>query len=358
MGLETVTIKNCRNIIQANIHPTPNINIIHGENGSGKTSVLEAIHLLGLAKSFRTTDTRKIINDQAERYIIFGELNTGTQYLTIGVDRDRKEMRVKVSGEPIKKISQLRIINPIQVINTNSNEILEMGPKLRRNVLDWGVFHVEQIYLGAWKDYHRILKQRNASLRGDQRDVTIRAWNTGMIEAAAVIHNLRAAYIRNIAPIFNKMAIALLGERKFDLLYRPGWKEGKCYQEVLESNLVVDRSHNHTVYGPHRADFAVLIDGRSSRDKISRGQQRLLIAALKLAQLQLIQNATGRQCVVLVDDLPAELDKAGRDRLIGLIGTLPAQAFITAIDERMLSTRGLGEVKMFHVEHGNIRHVG
>ena len=166
MSLKKLDIYNVRNIVKASIQPSPAINFIYGSNASGKSSLLEAIFILGRAKSFRTTSIRQVINFSSQELIISGHaLQNTAQEEMLGIEMDGKNIRIRINRETVKQRSELAYALPLQLIHPTSYQLLDGGPKLRREFIDWGVFNQQQEFLHSWRKYRKALLQRNGLLK-------------------------------------------------------------------------------------------------------------------------------------------------------------------------------------------------
>ena len=247
---------------------------------------------------------------------------------------------------------------PLQVINPDTFSLLEGSPKLRRTFIDWGVFHVKhQDFFPLWKRMQKALKQRNSLLRhGRINDFELTSWNLEFEKAATVIDQLRDEYIQKLTPVFNRVLSELSDLNNLTIQYYRGWDRDRSLQEVLTSALERDMRSGYTHAGPQRADLRIRVGKGSAVDILSRGQLKLVVCALKLAQGFLYQEMQNKQCIFLVDDLPSELDIPNRQKLCQLFQTMKCQTFITCVDKGALANCWLPDtdVKMFHVKHGQI----
>ncbi|WP_237392652.1 DNA replication/repair protein RecF [Steroidobacter denitrificans] len=241
---------------------------------------------------------------------------------------------------------------PIQVIDPGIHRLIEEGSVRRRRLMDWGVFHVEHEFLGLWRRYHRALVQRNAALKTTASLEVISAWEQELEKAGSAVNTLRVAYIERLAPYFEQITARLIGgDVRF--VYRQGWAADQDLGVALQASRARDLRLKSTQVGPHRADLAFLIDGEPARDRVSRGQQKMLAAAFILSQLALrVAEQAPRACLML-DDPAAELDVDNLGKLLTVIADIPAQLIVTSVHQRGL--RGLGVARMFHVEQGRFR---
>ena len=360
--IQKLAIQGVRNLTSVSIEPSPFINVLYGLNGSGKTSVLEAIHLLGLARSFRSNKIKPVINDREEKCTVFGRLQqTSGNSLPLGVSRDIQEeaFRIRLAGENLRSTSELARLLPLQVINPDTFKLLEGSPKSRRHFMDWGVFHVKhQDFFPIWQRTQKALKQRNSLLRhGRIKSSELSVWNQEFVRAAHIVDELRDEYIQRLIPVFHDVLSQLTDLPEISISYSRGWDKDRPLLEVLQSGLQRDIQTGYTHAGPQRADLKVKLGKVNAVDILSRGQLKLVVCALKLAQGFLYTELSGKQCMFLVDDLPSELDSPHRHALCRLFQEMKCQTFITCVEKTVLENCWLPgiEVKVFHVKQGQIQ---
>ncbi len=358
MSLLRLNVTALRNLDAVTLSPSPRINILSGANGSGKTSLLEAIYMLGLARSFRSSRLQPVIQFDQEALIVFGELVSVGGLRSLGVSRTRNgEPLIRIDGQSARSAAQLAQALPVQLINPDSFRLLEGNPRIRRQFLDWGVFHVEPRFLLAWQRLQRALRQRNSWLRHGTIDPAEEAvWSRELSQASEEIDSYRRNYIQALKPLFESTLARLLEIPDLSLSYYRGWDKDRELAEVLRTSLVRDQQLGHTQAGPQRADLRLRVGSFNAVDVLSRGQQKLVVCALKIAQGYLVDQYRSGECVYLVDDLPSELDERHRHALCGLLEELNCQVFITCVDNKILGGcwRAETPVAMFHVEHGRI----
>ncbi len=357
MHLTQLDIRQVRNLHDVKIKPGKQCNYIYGDNASGKTSVLEAIYLLSVARSFRTTHIKHVITHEQSSLQVFARLeNQHFEQTTLGLERSSQKTRIRINAEDVKQVSALSALLPVQIINPDVHKLLEQGPKYRRQFIDWGVFHVEHNFLQAWQHYYRVLKQRNAALRKKQNKEAINLWNDQLIQHAKTITLSRENYLTEFIPIFNQYVDVLMG-LSVDIEYQRGWNRGYSFTDSLELTFDKDSLRGFTSIGPHRADLDISYNDILVQNCFSRGQQKLLVCAMRLAQISHLKIKTGQQSILLVDDLAAELDIHHRHNLIQLLVDTEAQLFVTATEQNSFVLPAEIESKMFHVEHGNVKEV-
>jgi DNA replication and repair protein RecF len=350
-GLEHLCISCLRNISQAALTPHPQMNLIVGANGSGKTSLLEAIYLLGLGRSFRSRLAKRYISFSQPEVVISGKLSDGS---SVGVRKTlRGDMQIKVNGTQHYSVAQLAARLPIHYINPDIYLLLDGGPRFRRQFLDWGVFHMEHGFYQSWKDLSRVIKQRNQALRSGVSNGEVTLWDSQLAAYAEKIDLWRQQYLEQFIPIFIKRCDSLLQLARVSLSYRRGWADNEPLLALLTRQLATDRMRGYTHSGPHHAELLLEVEGMPAKDVLSRGQQKMVLLAMKLAQEELMQQQTGKRSLFLLDDLASELDTRHLTNILELLAQFQAQVFITATDQSKQSLiTQLGAHAMFHVEHG------
>ncbi len=330
----------------------PLSNLFVGPNASGKTSLLEAAFFLGRGRSFRSRRRDALIRHQQEVFVLAGRCEGGVAPVMLGVRARRNGTEWQMNGAPVAGVAALAEQFPTQVIDPEIHKLLEEGPGRRRRFLDWGVFHVEPAFLGTWRRYHQALKQRNTALKQDSADGDIAAWERELAQSGEELAQQREAYLARLERPLSALGEALLGS-PIALVHRRGWEEKRPLLEVLEAERGRDRRYRVTQAGPHRGDAAIEVGGRAAKERVSRGQQKLLAAGLMLAQLQVQEQERPGRSALLLDDPAAELDRENLGLLMAAVRTVPAQLWVTALRGDI---PGLpGQCRMFHVERGAIR---
>ncbi len=344
-----------RNISSLSFAVSDGVNLIYGPNGSGKTSILEAVHVLATGKSFRSTKTAPIIRNGTSALTVFAELSGG---LAVGLQKFRNQKPVlKFQGEKQSSWVDVARILPVQVLDATTFRLLEGSPRERRRFLDWGVFHVEPPFIDHWRNSRKCLANRNQLLKSAHPDLKqLRAWNNELARSAALVDAARAAYFSRFVPIFTDVVGKITEISGISLQYRRGWDTERDLLAVLEASESQDIKYGTTQNGPHRADISVKHQGVSAAEVLSRGQQKMLVSALKIAQGVIQADNSERRCIFLVDDLPAELDERNRQRICYYLQQMNTQVFLTCVDHTSLknSLDWAAEVTKFHVEHGKI----
>lgn len=355
MSLYRLGLHNLRGFSSVEIEPSRSLNLLLGSNAAGKTTVLEAVYLLSTARSFRSTQLSDLVRHGEQIFRVTATVLTAEgRSVTLGIEKSRTGLTLKAAGRKLSRVSELAAWVPSQVMHPDSHLLVNGGPKQRRRFLDWGLFHVEQSFFPAWQRYDKALKQRNATLKLRNSQGTERAWDPELSAMAEKIHRLRQAYLAEYAAVLPMFTQGLVGEHAFTVDYEPGWNADRRLEDVLTETLARDRQKGFTCSGPHRADLVFRLDGRRIQHFVSRGQEKMLVAALILAQVALFIRRTGRPCVVLMDDFAAELDAEHQQRLLDLLRPLDVQLFITMVNKGGLRLDQWPDMKTFHVEHGRI----
>jgi DNA replication and repair protein RecF len=361
MSLICLDMTNFRNFVSSQFKPlSAGFNLIYGHNGSGKTSLLEAIYYLSLGRSFRSTLIGRTIHQAADRFLLFAQTALqDTQIVPIGIERQLVgDMKIRIAGKDANSVAELAELMPVQLINSHCYNLLDGGPVFRRKYLDWGVFYLNKDFLRLWKDTSQLIKQRNALLRRYRPQKELEIWNKELASKALLLNQYRQEYVQRLLPLLLTTVAELLPSLDVNITYRPGWDETKDYGDVLTASLERDIQLGHTQFGPHRADLKITINKVIAKDILSRGQQKLFVCAMILAQGTLLNSDANKKPIYLIDDLPAELDIVSRTNLIALLSKQETQIFITAVERGSLSEcLSALPLKMFHVEHGEITEV-
>ena len=360
MELSKLQINDVRNLQQIKLQGLGRVNLFFGANGAGKTSILEAIHLLGMARSFRGKSVKPLIAHDKPQCTVYGAISSGSAgSLSLGVQRSvTGDVQIKIAGKPVRSAAQLVEYLPLQTINADSFDLLTGAPRARRQYLDWGVFHVEHRFFNQWQKFQRCIKQRNSLLRrGKIPRSELDVWTRDLASSGDAINQYRREYFSNLVPQFSSIMDALAPElESLELRYRQGWDKSLEYAGALDASMAADKEQGYTHVGPQRADIRVIIGGRPAAEVLSRGQQKLVVCALKLAQGQLM-TALGRGvCTYLVDDLTAELDKAHSELVCKWLSSMGVQVFLTSIEQSDVCSVWPKEdnLQVFHVEHGSV----
>lgn len=358
MRFKRLIVNQVRNLSDLDLRFKPGLNHFFGNNGAGKTAVLEAIHLLCRGRSFRSPLLRDVITRGEEALLVRAEWRD--EYLgdrSVGISRSLSAgTEVRLDGQKVSKISDIARLTPLQTLLPDVSDLVFGGPKLRRSWLDWGMFHVEPNYLPVLRDYMRILKQRNAAIRTSSGSVDmVAAWDSELSNCAAAVTEFRLEYLSLLQPHLKGIIKTLIPEIDITYEYLQGWPTGQTLEKLLGQRASGEVKYPVTPWGPHRSDVRFRVGGRDAAKVLSRGQGKLLATSIKVAQVALLNTEQSRASIFLIDDVGAELDAEHSGRFFRLLRDQDCQVVSTAV-QSMGSECGFpaGEIELFHVEHGTI----
>lgn len=351
MALRSIRLQHFRCFDSVDLELDPRLTLIHGPNGSGKTSLLEAMFLLGRGRSFRTSRLDFAVRHGEASFAIAGLVEGSNVSFPLQLEHANGETLAQVRGQRVSSLAELSTAFPVQVIEPGVHKLIEEGPVRRRRFLDWGTFHVEPGYLAYWQRFHRALRQRNAALRARVNPDDLEPWTEALATAGERVSEARARYLADSQSHLATAAAELVG-RDVSLTYVRGWA-GRSLREALSDASGVDYQRRVTSVGPHRADLQIAVDGSPARDVVSRGQQKLLSAGLLLGQIEFHIARQGLHPTVLLDDPAAELDGTSVQRFTDRVFHLGTQLVLTSLSAALASSQRPGRV--FHVEQGKVR---
>lgn len=374
MPLELLKIHNGRNLKEYTLTPHSHFNIIYGSNGVGKTTILESIYLLLRARTFRSNKFKSFINYNENTCTVFSKFsslndNEFEESFTIGISRskDLSQPIIHLNSKKINSLSSITKLVVLGLITPESFTLLDAGPSIRRKFIDWGVFHVEHSFLSDWRSYKKILNNRNNILSkssnnfkmtnklSSQQLELINCWNPQLIELNNKLNEYRSRQVLNITSYFNEylsLFSSSLSEQ-ISLNYYQGWSKELNYAEYLETKLNEDVSAGFTRYGTHRCELRISINKNLAKDILSRGQKKIVIICLILAQFRYLIEIDNMRIhnLLLLDDIDSELDSKNLEILFTILATLDCQVIATTTNKSRFSFLKDAEHKMFHVKH-------
>ena len=361
--LTRLQLSDFRNYARADLEFSPGLNFIVGANGSGKTSLLEGIYFIGSGgRSFRGGRLSRLVRDGAEAATLFAEVERLGVVHRIGIRRAPSGIEtLRLDGATPAALSDVAALLPVLALHPQSVDLLFGAAALRRRFLDWGMFHVEHSFLGEWKEANQALRHRNALLRsgkGSPRE--LRYWDQILAGSSDRIDQLRRAYLKRFSAQWLDTLQQLAPGLNGALSLQNGLRRGESFLDALDRTREEDLRRGFSHSGFHRSDLKITVEGVLARDRVSRGQAKILSYALVLAQLPLIRVA-GKVCTLLVDDLGSELDEHHRQTMMSYLVAGTHQTIITAVDGAQPGFTALKDngaaIRMFHVEHGRIQQV-
>ena len=357
MRVKSLNISNLRNITSTHIEPDPCLNCFTGDNGAGKTSILEALSVLSKGRSFRSGQVSSLIGPESKFFQVVTTIETQAGDLhQMGMERGADYWSARHNGEDITQLSELTQLLPHVLLEPSSHTLVSGPPDGRRKYLDWGVFHVKHDFLILWRRYNRVLKQRNAALRQSDAMV-VESLDPQFISLGEQLHRAREHHagllnklLQHNLPIFSHVLEGLT------LSYRKGWV-GDSLAEAAQVSKQRDMERGSTGPGPHKADLYLSLDGVPAKERLSRGEQKAMTAAMIMAQAQLICES-GERPVMMLDDLSSEFDEAHLGKVLKAGLELGVQIWLTGTQLAPAIKACESSYTVFHVEHGSVSRVG
>lgn len=343
--IQQLRIQQVRNIQQAELNHLAQLNVFYGANGSGKSSVLEAVGLLFTGRSFRTGQPRQAIAQGQSECTVFAS----NDLHRMGMQRQQSgEVTFRLDGREIATQSEVSQWLPVQIMSPEGMDLVDGGSQARRRMLDWLLFHCEPAFHPVWLRYQRALRQRNGLLKQTslqflaypEVQAQFDAWEQELADTGEKIDQLRQKVITAWQPIFDEVWQSL-GPTQADqslaitLRYQPGFDNESGLRELLKQDRPRDCDRGHTQHGSHRADLRLRGPIGLVSQTFSRGQKKLLIFALRVSQVLFLARL-GRGCVVLLDDLTAELDRVAQANILTWLQHCKAQVFLTVLQPDQL----------------------
>lgn len=355
MTISKLKLTHFRNLKQLDLKLTKGFNLVFGPNGSGKSSILEAIYLLSHGRSFRSRQAKSLITFEEQDCTVSAQvLDVADNLISMGVSKSRVgESQYHLRGER-SSILQLAQVLPIQLIYPGSFQLLAGGSELRRQLIDWGVFHVEHSFGATWQRFHQVLQQRNAALRqGAAPTEAIRVWDYEFIHLSQEIARQRSEFSLSFLPIVKEYLSDFLPQLELTFEYWQGWEDS--LEEQLERSFIRDCKMGYSHVGPQRADLFIRMNDLAASLILSRGQQKLLVCALLLAQGEWLQREIGKKTIYLVDDLPSELDLLNREKVLSHLHKNGFQAILTSIEANSIKNAAKSvEMEEFCLDNAEI----
>lgn len=358
MWLRRLDIDGVRNLRKVKLSLPEGVIGFFGDNGAGKTSILESVFCLSSGRSFRSGQRSDFISRDMEQATLFAEVVEGERCHKLGLARSARHWQGRLDGENLDTLESLARSLAVQVFHPRLHQLIEGAPDERRRFLDFGVFHVEPTYFGHWRDYRRALKQRNAALRQGAPERDIRVWDAALLAEAEAVNQLRRQVCDELKQHFGSLMSQLAPELgALTLTLHSGWRAEESLSSVLARTLDRDRAQAHTGAGPHRADLKIAGADGPVAGILSRGQQKTVVLALTLAMQSLVASPAGRQPVLCIDDFSSELDAGHQLAVLSMVRNTGAQVLLTGTEQPAVLTEEAGLTALFHVEQGQANRV-
>ena len=354
--LQRFELTHFRNYQHQAFQPASRLSVVVGENGSGKTSLLEGIYLLATGRSFRTSRLGNTLEKGEESLTLFASLDVGGHPHRVGISRDKQGVTdARIDGQKIQGLSQIARLLPVQVLHPGTVQLIEGGPGERRRFLDWLMFHVEPDFIGTWQRLRNAVSQRNMLLKMPSLKLReLDVWDRQISENSARIDQLRRQHLPALEQVFQTLLSGFDGAvGTVHLSLNSGWTEGHSIADALREHREQDMRRGFNGVGAHRADLVLRSEKGQVKEVFSRGQQKVVAYALVTAQISLLNRLAHRRCLVLIDDVTSELDEANEQRILEAVLSTGNQVIVTTLDQRIAHPYLTAEgVAMFHVEHG------
>nr|WP_233198748.1 MULTISPECIES: DNA replication/repair protein RecF [Luteimonas] len=352
-------LRNLRNLADVTLQPGPGMNLLLGDNGAGKTSVLEGLHLMAYGRSFRGRVRDGLVRRGADALEVYAEwlpAAAEARPRRAGLRHTGSQWDGRLDGNPVPHLGELCAALMVVSFEPGSHALISGNSEVRRRFLDWGLFHVEHEFLPQWRRYARALKQRNALLKAGAGGAQLDAWDAELADAGAPLDSRRERYLQRLQQGLQPIAALLapsLGPPQ--LTFQPGWRRADL--SLADALLVArdrDRSMGYTSVGPHRADWRIVFADRPEQALLSRGQAKQAALCALLAQAaDCAAHAAGAWPVIALDDLASELDRHHQAQVLAYLAEVGAQAFLTGTE---IPAHWPGSITrnaaLFHVEHG------
>jgi DNA replication and repair protein RecF len=355
--VQRLRLRDLRRFREQELQPAPGFNLIVGDNGSGKSSLLEAMHLMAHGRSFRGRVRDGLIRQGEAALEVYIEWHQASGLHRAGLRHSGSRWQARLDGANVSHLGELCAALAVVSFDPGSHVLIHGGSDARRRYLDWGLFHVEPDFLPQWRRHARALKQRNALLRSGRVDTQLDAWEHELAQSGEQLSAHRDGYIGRLQPHLDRVVSALFpGSGSMVLGLQPGWKSQEL---VLADALLLSRERDfnqgHTTIGPHRADLRLEFGCLPGRESLSRGQAKLAALCLLIAQAAHLAEHDGAWPILQLDDLASELDRRHQSRVLQYLHACGAQVFVTGTEPPAgLSELGI-DVTTFHVEHGVVR---
>jgi DNA replication and repair protein RecF len=358
MQVTRLTAAGLRRFESVAIEPAAGLNLITGDNGAGKTSVLEALHLMAYGRSFRGRVRDGLVRTGSEAVEVFVEWQEGpdARHRRAGLRHTGQTWVGRLDGQSVAQLGELCAALAVVSFEPGSHALVTGGGEPRRRFVDWGLFHVEPDFLPLWRRYARALKQRNALLKSGVGGQQLDAWDHELAEAGEPLTRYRRQYLDQLQLRLSVVAADLvpaLGASHLE--FQPGWRSGEL--SLADALLLArdrDRNLGYTSVGPHRADWRIDYAGHPNREALSRGQAKLSALSALLAQAEDYAQRRGEWPIVALDDLSSELDRNHQQRVLQRLLASGAQVFITGTEAPAALEKLEAAPTVFHVEHGRI----
>jgi DNA replication and repair protein RecF len=360
MQILSISLKNFRNYQTANIQLDSGINLLLGDNAQGKTSLLEAMYLCSIGKSFRTARDRELIKSGSSNAQVQVRIQNQSNVDSIEIRLDNiLNKHVAINSMPITRLGELMGVCNCVLFSPDELKIVKEGPSERRRFVDIALCQISKTYFYLLQNFNKVLSQRNKLLKtGKATADDLYVWDVQLVEHGAKITKTRRGFVDRLAK-FAKARHDNLSNNKENLQICYSGIDGldlDCLKDTyllqLKADRLRDQKHGYTHSGPHKDDLDILINDIDARTFGSQGQQRSAALSLKLAQADIVKQHTGQSPILLLDDVLSELDANRCIELLQFCSTM--QTVITATHIEKYMSKFLQNATNFRVQKGKL----
>lgn len=359
MKIDSLKLLNFRSYSSIYLEFNPNINIIYGLNGHGKTNIVEAIYALSLTKSFRTNNDSLMIMNGKNVLKVEANITSNNETTNYQLILQNHEKKLKINDNKVSKLSDYISSMFMILFNPDDLRIIKDSPALRRKLLNIELSQLDKNYVLYLNGYNKILKQRNIYLRemninGNLSKNYLNIMTEKLVDYGIKIYELRRDFLNNIKEKISDNYYKIFGSGKLSLSYISDYSLSK--KEILSkynSNLKKDLFLGKTSFGVHRDDISFILDELSLKDCGSEGQQKNAIIAFKLSEIEIVKDIKGYYPILIFDDLSSELDKNKINNILGLLSS-KVQTFITTTNIDYFSDEMIKNSKIIKVNNSQV----
>jgi len=370
MQLKTLELQGYRNYDTIKLATEAGVNIFIGPNAQGKTNLLEAIHVLSLTKSHRTSKDKELIGWDRNAAVIKAELERRHGSASLELQISAQGKKAKINGLEQRKLSSFVGTLNVVLFAPEDLDIVKGAPGVRRRFMDMEIGQVHPGYLYDMQQYQKILQQRNNYLKSTDihraSPAMLDVWNEQLVSYGVKMMQKRKNFIVHLQKWAEKIHAGITaGNELLSVMYRPSFGNGEELQAQDDSSLFQqfmlklsqgkeqEFRRGTTLAGPHRDDLAFAINGKDVQSFGSQGQQRTAALSLKLAELELMHEEIGEYPLLLLDDVLSELDQTRQTQLIETFQSR-VQTFITTTGLESVNMSRLKDASVFHVRNGQL----
>ncbi len=354
MLVNSLCVENVRCIKKANIFLGEGVNLFLGVNGSGKSSLLESVHILATGKSFRTSKIDGVKNFDSDNFTIFSTIKRNGFEKVVGYRNEKSNVDIRIDAVNVNKLSDLVLNFSLITFHSKSIFIIEGEPQYRRRYIDWWLFHSNSQFYPEWLRYQKLLKQRNAALR--QNDNFLHVWDEALAESGEIINLLRKSALQ----ILMEEVVSIIKDNystqlsAFSWQYNSGWPKDETLLSALKRNQQRDILYGFTSVGVHRGDLRFTFNGKDAKETLSRGQQKTLSLIMFISLGSIHKKLLNETPIFMIDDLASELDDEYRYSLLEQLIDFGGQILLTAIDKKDLRFPMSTPVNSFMLQKGEV----